>query len=257
MISVPVASLSQDPDNPPRGYQGGEGGDDPDLAGRRVKPRAVADLLRKEIQDGTLAPGEWLREIPIAKRLGAGRTAVRDALRQLELDGLVEVAKFRGARVTAPTLYQMFDLFEVRAALFGLVARFVCFRADDASLAEIVGRIDRLIAEAPGMAASQRVDDGVEIGALMLRHANPEAQQMMAASARRARWHFSYAGLQELEARRGVGPIQEWTRLRAALAARQAEAAAEAARSIIYFTQGEVTKLLIARGGDPAQGGGQ
>jgi DNA-binding GntR family transcriptional regulator len=254
MTGVTVATLSQDPDNPAWGVEGGRGGDDADFAGQRVKPTAVADLLRKEIQGGALSPGEWLREVPIAKRLGAGRTAVRDALRQLEQDGLVEVEKFRGARVTAPTLYQMFDLFEVRAALFGLVARFVCFRADSAALAEILARIDRLLVEGPGMPAPERVDGGVEIASLMLRHASPEARQMMAASARRARWHFSYAGLEELEARHGVGPIEEWRRLRIALAARRAEAAAEAARSIIYFTQAEVTKLLIARGGEPAPG---
>lgn len=220
-----------------------------DASKGRSVAREVASQLRRRIQAGELKPGEWLREIRLAEELDTGRSAVREALRMLEDDGLVELEKFRGARVTTPTLYEMFDLFEVRAALFGLVARFACFRASDAEIAEIVARIGRLVSD-EAATPEWRVEEGVEIGGMISRHASRDARLMMAASHRKARWHFSYLGLAESPG--SVGPISSWRSLAAALSARDAPVAAEAARSIIYFMQQEVTKALVARGSGSA-----
>jgi DNA-binding GntR family transcriptional regulator len=219
-------------------------------AGARRSARDVARRLRERIQGGDLRPGVWLREIKLADELSASRSAVREALRMLEQDGLVELEKFRGARVTAPTLYEMFDLFEIRAALFGLVARFACFRASDTDIAEIAGRIDQLVASAPQTPSDERVLEGVRIGALMTRHANRDAQAMMAASHRKARWHFSYLGL--AENRSSYGPLDNWRALAAALRDRDPDKAAQSARNVIYFMQQEVTKVLVSRGVSPA-----
>jgi DNA-binding FadR family transcriptional regulator len=70
---------------------------------------------------------------------------------------------------------------------------------------------------------------------------------MMAASHRKARWHFSYLGLAESQGAQGLA--SDWQDLAQALTSRNAEAAANAARRIIYFMQQEVTKALVARGG--------
>ena len=187
-----------------------------------------------------------MRQEDLADRHGASRVPVREALRMLEADGLVALEKFRGARVTTPTLYEMFDLFEVRAALFGLICRFACFRAPDADLRIIVERIQNLVANAQRTTSEERVNDGVEIGALINRHAARDARDMMAASHRKARWHFSYLDLTDTGG--SYGPLDDWTELAAKLTARNAEGAAAAARRIIYFMQQEVTKALVARG---------
>lgn len=202
-------------------------------------------MLRNQIQAGELKPDTWLREIWLSKETGAARSAVREALRSLEEDGLVETEKFRGARVTTPTLYQMFDLFEMRAALFGLMARFACFRASDGDIDEIVGRIRRMLDEASVQTPEWRINQGVEIGSLISRHGSRDAREVMAACHRKARWHFSYLGLADSGL---VGPIEDWRQLADALKARDAEAAAGAARRIIYFTQQEVTRTLVAKG---------
>jgi DNA-binding GntR family transcriptional regulator len=219
----------------------------------RPAARQIASALRRQIQAGQLQPGEWLREVHVAEEMNTGRSAVREALRLLETDGLVVLEKFRGARVTTPTLYEMFDLFEIRAALFGLVCRFACFRAPDADLRVIVERIRSLVSDAPNTTPEQRVNEGVEIGALIARHAAPDAREMMAASHRKARWHFSY--LDVAESGGSYGPLDDWTDLAANLTARNPEGAATAARRIIYFVQQEVTKALVARGaaGAPSQ----
>lgn len=210
----------------------------------RRSAREVASDLRRRIQVGQLKPGEWLREIRLADELNAGRSAVREALRFLERDGLVELERFRGARVTTPTLYEMFDLFEVRAALFGLVTRFACFRAPDADLTEIVERIERLVSDADHTTAEQRVNEGVEIGAMIALHASRDAREMMSASHRKARWHFSYLDLMD----RSFRPLDEWRDLAEKMRVRDAEGAANAARRIIYFVQQEVINSLAARG---------
>lgn len=207
--------------------------------------REVASLLRNQIQAGEIKPDAWLREIWLSEETGAARSAVREALRLLEEDGFVETEKFRGARVTTPTLYQMFDLFELRAAMFGLMARYACFRAPDPELEEIVRRVRAMLEAAEGQTSAWRVNQGVEIGALISRHGSREAREIMSASHRKARWHFSYLGLDE----GGVtGPVDDWRSLADALAARDAEAAASAARRIIYYTQQEVSRVLLARG---------
>jgi DNA-binding GntR family transcriptional regulator len=216
-----------------------------DAAGEASSPSEVARRLREQIQGGDIKPGEWLREIRLADEMKVARSVVREALRLLEEDGFVELEKFRGARVTTPTLYELFDLFEVRAALFGLVARFACFRAPDADIQEIVARIGVMLDGAAGQSVRWRVNQGVEIGALITRHGSRDARAMMMASHRKARWHFSYMGLNESGL---LGPIDDWRLLAEALSAREAEAAAGAARRIIYFTQAEVSRLLLAKG---------
>ncbi|MBS0362793.1 MAG: GntR family transcriptional regulator [Proteobacteria bacterium] len=217
--------------------------------GARSGARDVVRTLRLRIQSGELKPGEWLREVKLAEDLGVGRSAIREAFRFLEQDGLVELEKFRGARVTAPSLYELFDLFEVRAALFGLVARFACFRASDAALSDIATRIEKLIGSVGQVSPEDRVKEGIAIGAQMATHANRDAREMMNASHRKARWHFSYLGI--AESRGAGGPLEDWRDLAAALRRRDAEAAADHARRIIYFTQGEVTRSLVARGAAP------
>ena len=209
----------------------------------RVSAIDVARDLRRRIQSGVLLPGAWLREIKLAQQLETGRSAIREALRILEKDGLVEIVRFRGARVTTPTADELFDLFEVRAALFGLVARFACYRASDADLAVIAERIERLVADADQATAEARVKEGVEIGAMITRHANRDAREMMNASHRKARWHFSYLELQD----HSYQPLNDWRDLADGLRARDAEGAANAARRVIHFVQQEVIKSLAER----------
>lgn len=215
-----------------------------ETAGRALT-RDIARRLREQIQSGALPPGEWLREIKLAEDLGASRATIREALRVLESDGLVQLEKFRGARVSAPTPYALFDDFEVRAALFGLAARFVCFRASDGDVAEIVDRIRTLVRTAGQLSSKARFDEGVEIASLISHHASTDARTMLAASHRKARWHVSVLGLDE---RGAIGPLDDWRELGEALAQRQADTAADAARRIVYFMQQEVTKTLLSRG---------
>lgn len=86
----------------------------------------VFNTLRKAILKGELKPGERLMEIQLAQRLGVSRTPVREAIRKLELEGLVRMMPRRGAVVAEITIQDLEDVLEVRAALEELAVQKAC-----------------------------------------------------------------------------------------------------------------------------------
>lgn len=83
----------------------------------------VFNKLREDILSGVYDDGEELREITLGEKLGVSRTPVREALRQLELEGLVSIKPNKGAYVTAITRSDVEDIYKVRSLLEGLCAR--------------------------------------------------------------------------------------------------------------------------------------
>ena len=77
----------------------------------------VFKTLREAILKGNLAPGERLMEIQLANQLGVSRTPIREAIRKLELEGLVIMIPRRGAEVARITEKDLRDVLEVRASL--------------------------------------------------------------------------------------------------------------------------------------------
>ncbi len=78
--------------------------------------------IRDGIIDGTYGPGTRLGEVEIADLTEASRTPVREALRQLEMEGLVEVLPHRGARVCAWTAEDLEEIYDLRMTLEAMVA---------------------------------------------------------------------------------------------------------------------------------------
>ncbi|MDO4344378.1 MAG: GntR family transcriptional regulator [Eubacteriales bacterium] len=97
----------------------------------------VFNTLRRAILKGELKPGERLMEIQLAQRLGVSRTPVREAIRKLELEGLVLMIPRRGAVVAEITVQDLEDVLEVRAALEELAARRACENITDEELREL------------------------------------------------------------------------------------------------------------------------
>ena len=88
----------------------------------------VFNTLRKAILIGELKPGERLMEIHLANQLGVSRTPIREAIRKLELEGLVIMIPRRGAVVAQITEKSLKDVLEVRRALDALCAELACDR---------------------------------------------------------------------------------------------------------------------------------
>ncbi len=79
--------------------------------------------VREEILSGKLKPDEELKEVAIGEELGVSRTPVREALRQLELEGLVRIIPNKGAYVRGISAKDVLDIYSIRARLEGLCAR--------------------------------------------------------------------------------------------------------------------------------------
>ena len=88
----------------------------------------VFHSIREDILNGKYQANEELKEKNIGDDLGVSRTPVREALRQLELEGLVHIIPNKGAFVEGVTLQDIKDIYEIRTLLEGLCARWAADR---------------------------------------------------------------------------------------------------------------------------------
>jgi DNA-binding GntR family transcriptional regulator len=94
----------------------------------------VFESLREAIISGRLKPGERMMEIQMAEEMGVSRTPVREAIRKLELEGLVVMIPRKGAYVAGLSLKDIVEVFEIRGALEGLAAELAAERITDDEL---------------------------------------------------------------------------------------------------------------------------
>ncbi|MBE5955034.1 MAG: GntR family transcriptional regulator [Lachnospiraceae bacterium] len=97
----------------------------------------VFNTLRTAIITGEFAPGERLMEISLAERMGVSRTPVREAIRKLELEGLVVMIPRRGAEVARITEAGLKEVLEVRCALEELAVELACRRRNKGNLEQL------------------------------------------------------------------------------------------------------------------------
>ncbi len=83
----------------------------------------VFHKLRDDILSGKYKEHEELKEVAIGEELGVSRTPVREAFRQLELEGLIQIIPNKGAFVTGITVKDVKDIYMIRSKLEGLCAR--------------------------------------------------------------------------------------------------------------------------------------
>ena len=106
---------------------------DDDLPLREV----VFNTLRQAILRGDLKPKQRLMEVHLADKLGVSRTPIREAIRMLELEGLVIMLPRRGAEVASISREDLKDVLEVRNSLDTLAVSLACERITDEELEEL------------------------------------------------------------------------------------------------------------------------
>lgn len=117
--------------------------------------QAAYRRLLEDIRDGGLAPGMRLRETELAERLGISRTPVREAIRQLEADGLVVHLPRQGASIRTLDHAEVVELYEMRAVLEGTAARLAARAASSIELAELAALNNELAAAPAGPQARE------------------------------------------------------------------------------------------------------
>lgn len=115
---------------------------------KRVEADTTADgvyeVLRQCIVEGDFAPGQRLLSDALATELRVSRTPVREALRKLEAEGLVEASGRAGLTVRAISEEDLSELFYVREALEGMAARLAAENASDAATLDLHALLDEM-----------------------------------------------------------------------------------------------------------------
>jgi DNA-binding GntR family transcriptional regulator len=125
------------------------GGEEPAGAEERRRRHGVhADVcghIRNLIVHGELASGERINELGLSEALGVSRTPIREALKVLAAEGLVELLPNRGSRVTTPSTDEIVNLFAVIAALERLAVETVTLQASAPALARLRALHDEML----------------------------------------------------------------------------------------------------------------
>jgi len=110
----------------------------------RTMQRAVTDHLRSAILSGQIGPGERLHQDDLSKRLGVSRMPIREALRILESEGLIEMRPHRGAVVVDLQPEDIVEIFEIRAMLEAKAAELAAPRLSDSTIAQMRQILDEM-----------------------------------------------------------------------------------------------------------------
>jgi DNA-binding GntR family transcriptional regulator len=119
----------------------------------------VSEELREAILSGEFGPGQRLRTASLATRFGSSRTPVREALVQLEGEGLVEIEPRRGALVRPFANADLIDLYEVRLLLEPAAAARAALRVSDEQLARLASLV--ALSDARGGREAAAIDDQI------------------------------------------------------------------------------------------------
>jgi DNA-binding GntR family transcriptional regulator len=206
----------------------------------------VLEALRASIVNGRLAPGARLIERELISMMGVSRTVIREALRQLEAEGLVDVVPNRGAIVRELTVEEARDLYAIRALLEGLAARMFVEKASADEIAAL-GR------ELKGTAAAYRRRDPEEtivaknrFFEVLFAGAKSETLTTMLATLLARIWRWRALGLSHprRSAGRSEQSIKGLQALYKAIAQRDANAAEKLAREEVMNAAEEVVRIL-------------
>jgi DNA-binding GntR family transcriptional regulator len=109
----------------------------PEIPTHRQLHKVVADQLRAAILEGKYRPGEWLRQEKLAQELNVSQMPVREALKELTAEGLIEHVPYRGVRVIEFSAEDLIDLYAHRAFLEGRAAAAAAHNITPEEIAEI------------------------------------------------------------------------------------------------------------------------
>jgi DNA-binding GntR family transcriptional regulator len=179
-------------------------------------PLQIAERIGASIVEEQFRPGERLKEVELALAFGVSRATIREALRLLEMRGLVSILPQRGARVTELSKKELEDLFEMRAALLGLASRRVAGRATEAGLRELKAGLKALEAALDDGTAYARASTAMVETVTRLSENQQVAQFIAELALRFAR----YARLGLASQARRQQSLATWKRLVKAVAAR-------------------------------------
>ncbi len=201
----------------------------------------IHDRLRGAILSGDLAPGSPVIEAELAARLGASRTPVREALRRLEAEGLLEPRGGRGSVVREVRSDQVECIFEIREALESLAARRAARTIRDADLRRLADLVERMRGAADDANEMERHDTAFHD--IILAAGNGDRLKRMLSDLREELITYRFLSLSDGERR--VATVGEHEAILDALRAR--DEAAAGARTAAHIANARAAVLRLAQ----------
>jgi DNA-binding GntR family transcriptional regulator len=203
----------------------------------------IANGIAEDILQERLKPGDSIPEQHLAQQYQVSRGPIREALRILEKEGVVQILPRRGARVTQLTVTEVDDIFVIRAHLFGLAASLFVGRA----AAEDLFCLNTLFKRMKGLAPEQattHAEVSAQMALVLLEQCGNDRLRSMILQLARQVARYTQLGLQANERRRAS--IASWRAMLRALRQRESQHAENVGRQMVLNTRREVTVQLNA-----------
>ena len=209
---------------------------------RRSLHEQVTDRVRDMIIEGELAPGDRINEVDLVERLGVSRTPLREALRTLAAESLIDTLPSRGSVVRRLTPEDVFAMLQVLAELEALAGRLVCATAADEQIEGILRLHERMMDryEAGDRLAYYKANQAIH-GAIAAASGNgclAETQASIQARLKRIRFIGNHSP------EKWAGAVAEHRRMAAALEARDGDALASVLREHLVKTWDRVRSVV-------------
>jgi len=208
----------------------------------------VLDGLRQAVIDGRLAPGARLIERELTEMMGVSRTVVREALRQLETEGLIAIIPNKGPVVRELSPGEAKDLYSIRAVLEGYAARLFVEQASDAQVKSLAQALD-LVAGAYARGDAQEVlETKNQFYDVLFAGAGSETLSSMLGTLHARIWRWRALGLSHPQRsdQRSQQSVKNLRALLAAIRKRDADTAEKITRNEAQLAAAEVMRLIDA-----------
>lgn len=202
----------------------------------------VFNTLRRAILLGELEPGERLMEVQLADKLGVSRTPIREAIRKLELEGLVVMVPRKGAAVAKITEKDLQDVLEVRCSLEELAVELACERMTEEDLKRLQETMSVLRRSLENGDVSAAAEQDVKFHDVIFGATGNKRLIQMLNNLREQMYRYRVEYLKNLSIHEGL--IQEHEDILDCLRKRDGVRAREAIRSHIARQEREVSRGL-------------
>jgi DNA-binding GntR family transcriptional regulator len=208
----------------------------------------VLDGLRQAVIEGRLAPGARLIERELTEMMGVSRTVVREALRQLETEGLVAIIPNKGPVVRALSQDEAKDLYSIRAVLEGLAARLFVEHADAVRVKQLAQALDVVAGAYERGDAQEVLETKNKFYDALFAGAGSETLSSMLNTLHARIWRWRALGLSHPQRsdQRSKQSVKNLRALLAAIRKRDADAAEKITRGEAQLAAAEVMRLIEA-----------
>jgi DNA-binding GntR family transcriptional regulator len=202
----------------------------------------IFNTLREAIIVGELKPGERLMEVQLAEKMGVSRTPVREAIRKLELEGLVDMVPRKGAHVAELSVKDIIDVLEVRASLDGLASALSATRITDEELKELKHIYSQFVVYSEKENLQGIIKKDVEFHEVIYRSSRNEKLIQISNNLREQVQRFRVIYLKDNSSSKGVA--REHQDILEAIAARDPDTAQKVAQKHIKSQEVTIIKSL-------------